>query len=291
MALPPPEAKYPLVQYLKMERQYLLVIERLLSRAAKELSDQIAALPAGQPLTRAQLEATRAAIKTHMTQDWNAIERTIREGYAGAAAAASKVVSRYEDELLEMVMSRSEMELLAAGQAERAANTIHNALMRLTSSEKPLSQQVYTTKALTNKWVDDLITTALLKGSTAAQLAKAVRQFISPNVPGGASYAARRLARTEINNAFHAATVDRYQRSGIVEQVDWHLSTSHPEGDICDNLAADSPYDVKSVPEKPHPQCFCYTTAKLPDRGTFIDNLFAGKYGDEPWYDSAMVGE
>lgn len=285
-----PEPRYPLVAYLKLEKAYVDQLNRLLQKAAIELSREIAALKTGRnPLTRAQLEAQRAAIIAHLNRDFGSIDAIIRNGQKAAAEGASRVLSRYENLLLDQVMTRSDMDLIAAAEANRAASSIQTTIARFSSSNRNLSSKVYSTKSLTNGWVDELINLSLLKGQSAAQLAAAVKQFISPNTPGGASYAAKRLARTEINNAFHAASVDRYQRSGLVEEVDWHLSSSHPEGDICDSYAADGPYPVNAVPEKPHPLCFCFTTASLPSRSQFIDNLFAGKYGDEPWIDKVQL--
>jgi hypothetical protein len=267
-----------------MEKSYIAQLNRILAKASRELGREIVALgTGGNPITRAQMEATRAAIRSYMNQTWSDVGQITSAGQRAAAAEASKVISRYEDILLQNVMTEEAMRNLADAEAARASKTVNSVLMREQSSKRPLSTQVYNTKSLTNGWVDDLVNVGLVKGQSAAQLAVAVRKFISPTTPGGVSYAARRLARTEINNAFHASSIDRYRRSGIVDEVDWHLSSSHPEGDICDDYVSNGPYDVNEVPEKPHPHCFCFITPRLPSRKDFIDNLLAGKYGDEPW--------
>jgi hypothetical protein len=97
------------------------------------------------------------------------------------------------------------------------------------------------------------------------------------------SYAANRLARTEINNAYHAASWDRYNKSVIVDEVEWLLSSSHPEDDICNDYATQSPFKKNAVPAKPHPNCYCYIVPSLPTEEQFLERLFAGEYGDEPW--------
>lgn len=286
-----PERRYTLQQSLQTEAKWISQINRLLLSAAKSLDKDIRGLgPAAAPLTRAQLEAARAAIKAHMNQDWSDIAQAISAGQRDGAAAASRVVSRYENVLLQTGMSAADMREYANGLADASASRVNNVLARLEgSSYKPLSAQVYQTKALTNGWIDNTINIGLTRGWTAAQMATNVRKFISPNTPGGASYAAKRLARTEINNAFHATTIDRYQKSGLVDEVDWNLSSSHPEGDVCDDLKDNSPYNVNMVPEKPHPQCFCFITPALPSRRDFLDNLLAGKYDDEDWAKSFSV--
>jgi len=287
MARLPPERRYTLYQSLKAENKWISYINSILLGAAQSLESDIRKLgPSGEPLSRAQLEAARVSIKAHLNQDWSDIQQAVAAGRRDGAAAASQVVSKYENVLLSVGMTPSEMREYADGLAQASVARVENVLARISSSYRPLSQQVYSTKSLTNGWVDQQINIGIARGYTAAQLAKSVRQFISPNTPGGASYAAKRLARTEINNAFHATTVDRYQRSGIVEEVDWNLSSSHPEGDECDDLKDESPYDVNFVPEKPHPLCFCFITPHLPSRSEFIDNLLSGKYDDEDWEDS-----
>lgn len=281
--------RFPLIQYLQVEQAYVSEIDKILRKAAKDNADRLNALPdSANPLTRAQLKAQAAAIKANLAQDWTNIQKAIDNGQKAAAARASEVLSAYENDVLSAVLSRESMDALIKSEAQRAASGVRTLMDRLESSKKPLSENVYNTKKLTEGWVDREINAALVAGLSAAQLAKQIRQFIDPAVPGGASYAARRLARTEINNAFHAATQRRMKESQIVEEVDWNLSTSHPEGDVCDSLASDSPYPEDEVPEKPHPQCLCFLTPRLPDQAEFIDNLFAGKYGDEPWEDEAL---
>lgn len=284
MALTPPERRYTLFVALKTDAKWISYINSILLGAAKSLDKDIRALGSGgNSLTRAQLEAARAATKAHLNQDWSDIATAVAAGRVDAARAASQVVSKYENTLLQTGMTTAEMREYANGLAEASAGRLNSVIARLESSHLPLSQQVYNTKALTNGWVDKAINVGLARGYTAAQLAKSVRQFISPNTPGGASYAAQRLGRTEINNAFHATTVDRYRRSGLVDEVNWNLSSSHPEGDECDDLKDNSPYNVDMVPAKPHPQCYCFITPALPSRKQFMDNLFAGKYDDEDW--------
>lgn len=279
-----PGRRFTLVQSVRLDAKWAAYINRILLSAASELDSDLRRLgSAGSPLGRAQMEAARAAIKSHMNQDWSDIYTAVAAGQRDAAASASRVVSQYENVLLQTGMTPAEMREYANGLAEAASSRVNTVLARLDTSHKALSSQVYETKALVSGWVDSAVNVSLARGETAAQLAARVRKFVSPNTPGGASYAARRLARTEINNAFHATTIDRYQKSGIVEEVDWNLSSSHPEGDECDDLKDNSPYNVDMVPEKPHPQCFCFITPALPSRSQFMENLFAGKYDDEDW--------
>ena len=286
--MPPttPSGKFPLVSYLSVEQKYVDNIDKTLRRASRELSKRIADAAGKNPLTRAQLQAQQAAIKSYLGKDWTDIQKTIDAGQHAAAAEASKVVSRYESVLLSGVIKPEELADIVAAEAQRAASGVRTMMDRLRASQKPLSTNVYNTKRLVEGQVDRAVNVALASGMNAATFAKYMKDYISPAVPGGASYAAKRLARTEINNAYHASSVKRYQESKLVEVVDWHLSGSHPEGDVCDDMKDGGPYPVDQVPEKPHPLCFCYTTPSLPSREQFIENLFNGDYDDEEWIDS-----
>lgn len=282
MAIP---QKTPLISLMTVEAQHVAELNKILTMSVNRLDADIKALGKGatSPLTLMQAQATRAALTSFLGETFDSVEHLISAGVANAAQAASLVVSQYENQLLGLVMSPAAMHNLAVSEANRAAQGITTALQRVQgNSYIPLSKSVYNTQQLTLKWVDKRITQALVSGWSAQKLAGELASMINPAVKGGVSYAAMRTARTEINNAFHAASAERYNNSPIVMEVDWHLSSSHPEGDVCDSLAADSPYPKKSVPQKPHPQCYCYITPALPEPAKFLDNLLKGKYGQPP---------
>lgn len=286
--------KYPLLTLLRLEQANAVYLRRMLAETAATVDKQLKALNVGgvsSEVTRLQLEAQRASIKAYLNQDFSTIESVVRNGQKEAAAAASEVVSKYEATLQKLVLTRTQMDVIAQGEALRAANGVEAAMRRMEkTSFVPLSKQVYKTQQLASGWIDDQINQALIKGSTWNELARAISGSIDPGVPGGVSYAAERLARTEINNAFHASAAKRYNDSMLVESVDWHLSTSHPEGDICDSLASDGPYKADRIPKKPHPYCYCYITPNLPTEEEFFENLFDGKYDDEIWRDAGIGG-
>jgi hypothetical protein len=131
-----------------------------------------------------------------------------------------------------------------------------------------------------NKRLDRLIAQTMAAGLNAQRFAKVARDWFSPSVPGGTRYAAMRLARTEINNAFHATSITYAQSKPWVSEMEWHLSKSHPGKDRCDVIAAESPYAVTLVPPKPHPQCMCYVTEVTPSEDEWIDRFVAGEFDD-----------
>ena len=282
MTLPP---KYPLQTLMAVEAKHVAELNKILAMAVNRLDQDIKALgkAGANPLTIMQAQATRASLASFIGEVFDEVEGSISLGLKNAAAAASGVVSAYEAQMLGLVMSPEAMANLAKSEAQRAAMGIEAAMQRvLGNSYQPLSSTVYKTQQLTLKWVDKRIAQGLASGWSASKLAGELKGMIDPAVKGGVSYAAMRTARTEINNAFHASSAERYLNSPVVLEVDWHLSSSHPEGDVCDDLQANSPYPKKSVPQKPHPQCYCYITPSLPEPAKFVDNLFKGKYGSPP---------
>lgn len=258
-------SRYPLLQYLAVEDKVVRYIKAVLRKSAADLARQISASGGKDPLTRAQLRAQQAAINAVLNQDWKKFAKAIDFGQEDAVAEAMRVLGEYEKPILHAFMSKADAADLIKSEAERAAAGTRALMDRLTKSYIPLSQSVYNSRALAKGMVDKVIDSALVRGLSARELAKEIRDLISPDVPGGVSYAALRLARTEINNAFHAGSIRRYLESGMVVGVEWHLSRSHPEEDECDDLAANSPYPIDDVPDKPHPQDLCFLTPAMPD--------------------------
>lgn len=272
------------LRLMALEAEWVAGITELLRQSALDVEARIrAAGDATNPLTMMQLKAQREAIYAYLGQKWNNIESAISLGQKAAAREASAVVSEYEDELLKLVFTQQMMDQIATSEANRAAAGVNAALRRMQGASYNLKEQVYQTRKVADGYIDTIVNKALIQGWTASQLAAAVKSSINPNTPGGVSYAANRLARSEINNAFHAASVQRYKDSKVADGVDWNLSTSHPENDICDVLAEESPYDLEQVPKKPHPFCYCFLTPHLPTEDEFMKNLLDGKYDDGAW--------
>lgn len=142
----------------------------------------------------------------------------------------------------------------------------------------PLATSVYRSQSLAQGWVDRKVKSGLLLGRSSKDIAKSVKDLIRPDVKGGVAYAAFRLARTEINNAYHTHAVTMEADKPWNTGVDWHLSRSHPVKDECDLLVGH--HAKGSVPDKPHPQCFCYVTPTQVGEDDWIDNFLAGDYND-----------
>jgi hypothetical protein len=145
---------------------------------------------------------------------------------------------------------------------------------------------VYHSKAISDGWVDKIILKAIAFKWDQEKLAGAVKDLVDPNVQGGVSFAANRLAFTELEVAHHESMKRLYQMQVWVTGVRWHLSSTHPEHDECDTWNGKI-FDVSKVPNKPHPFCICYITSEVMSDRQFaraiidgsLDRALASVYG------------
>jgi hypothetical protein len=149
-----------------------------------------------------------------------------------------------------------------------------------------LSPSVYRNASLMSGKVDAIVNEGILLQKSAREIASDVVGHINPRVAGGQRYAALRLGRTELNNAFTTTSVRGYARSPYVEGVQWQLSGSHPRADECDAYAQEDSHGLGPgvfptdfVPFRPHPNCYCVMIPVTPEPAEFVDRLVAGEYG------------
>lgn len=167
---------------------------------------------------------------------------------------------------------------MLASLKQTASRNVELAIARMSGRQIALSERIYRAKAFSNDQIGRKIDSALARGLNWRQFANEVRDSIRPDAPGGVSYAAKRLARTEINNAYHAMSAalnaDKPWNTGMV----WETSKSHPKTDICDLLAERSPYPLDEVPPKPHPNCLCFIYPETVSNEEFLRQFRAGQF-------------
>jgi hypothetical protein len=135
-----------------------------------------------------------------------------------------------------------------------------------------LSDRIWRTSIDVRSRIDRLLEYHISRGTSAVEIADLLEPFLTPGAlrqrtvrPYGTegSYAARRLARTEITAAAGRATVNASTANPFVNHMQWRLSGSHPKIDICDQYARGGPngdgiYPLGEVPPyPPHPHCLC----------------------------------
>ena len=277
----------PLVRYLRVERAAEKSILVMLKAAARDLERQISMIEnldsrtVSQRVRLLQLRQAERAVKQRLSSLIDAVGGEIRGFKVKAAESAGQVIADTTKIFSSAGLSTAQVDLLHASVVLGAQKNVDAAIARMIGdSYIPLSSRVYKTQQLINGQVSKIIQDHLARGSSARDLARDVRRFIRPDVRGGVRYAAMRLARTELNNAFHAVSKRSAVESPFVEGMEWHLSGSHPRPDECNDYADHGAYEPDDVPSKPHPNCLCYVTPITPSRDQFLINFRAGRYDD-----------
>jgi hypothetical protein len=277
----------PLERYIRVQRSVDREMAAMLRDAADEAERMMLRLAKqkgiGAQVRRAQLGGILRELRKQQAALWGNVTKATELGMRRAAEAAAEA---------EIVLNRVLLEGAGVpyGDFEEAMRIqATESVMNVASKDKnhiPLSQQVYKSRALANDLVNKAINRGILLGFSAKELAASVKHLIDPNVKGGVSYAAMRLARSEINNAFHRTQIDLRQDDPWAEGMKWHLSKSHPHKDKCNDYAESvhfkggekGVFEAGNVPGKPHPNCLCYLTTELIGEEEFIDNMASGKY-------------
>lgn len=263
----------------------LLQAQRDILRMLHEVQNRPAGI--GRDIREAQLRLVQRNLHAELGKVWRDLGFITEARRAEAAARAidfNAEINKFRL-LTGGVADGAEIaDKIALSEASNAASGIDRMIARTSgASYVPLKDRVYNSSVGIGSQVDRMVNSALIRGLSAAEFAKEVRQFINPLTPGGVRYAAMRLARTEINNAAHAASIQSVRETPWVEKMEWKLSGSHGRPDVCDQLAKgganhDGRYQKTAVPSKPHPQCLCYVIPVADDDEEFENKLLAGHY-------------
>lgn len=265
-----------------------LEIRRLLSKAASAAESDLVRLSPGNVVRRGQMSGALQALRGTLGLLFADVGDTVKAGRTDAAQAAREASFDWVEPLLrEAGLSTAERDMLRAGAIATTERNVDLMLRRYNSEQLALSKQVYKTKQLSQGWVDRVINTSIGRGLTAREIAREVRSSIRPNTAGGVAHAALRLGRTELNNSFHTAAIVANADKPWAEAMEWHLSGSHARKDICDEYAGkdswglgDGIFPKNKVPDKPHPNCFCFIVPKLQDEDDFVASFIRGDYDD-----------
>lgn len=291
MTQPSPVAQaQPLIRYVREENGLVQEILKDLADSRAELSRRLTKLASkpgiGAEVQRAQLSSIRQQLLIVQRELWAEVGREVKAAGRGVAEAAAQAVDAMDRGLFASAGQRMPEGLMRAHQAY-AQQVVETYFSRMQNGIS-LSEQVYKSRALSQGWVDRAVNRTILQGGSWRDLMQRVLPMIDPAVPGGVSYAAKRLARTELNNAFHTTQIRVAQRNPWVTGQQWHLSRKHPKADTCDEYAneihveGEEPgvYEKGNVPAKPHPQCYCYISSVTVSEDEFFDRLLSGKYED-----------
>lgn len=297
MPYPPPRG--PLIAYLRVQEFYERELLTILRRAAASMQTEINLLEgldnAGAVARRAQLRASLGVMQRKIASLWRTVGSTVTAGRIDAAIAAADSMSEYLIFLSRTTLDETTQQILAEAMRVQAQRQLQNVATRDLLSRIDLAESVYKSGGIASGQLERLLMNHLARGSSAREIAKDVRRFINPNVRGGLRYAAMRLGRTELNNAFHGTQIRLAQGTPWILAMRWNLSGSHPRPDACNDYAegdheglGDGVFSTKNVPGKPHPQCLCFCTPVTPSREEFVQQFAAGHY--DSWLDQMYPG-
>lgn len=289
----PPKPRVPtatdrraLQPYLRVQRAVDTDVNVILNRASKDADRMLRRLNADSMRAR-QLRQFQKEAEAIQRQLWADLGTVVKEGRGSAAAAAVDSSSVYDDKLFRAAgLKPKEITIIKDSLKAQARAGVTTAQARLALSQQDLSARVYKARDLMNGRVDRVINSAITRGLSADEFAKEIRPLIRSTVQGGVRNAAMRLARTELNNAFHAQQVLLATQQPWVTGVRWNLSSSHPLPDECDDYAGTAHvrggergvYKPGDVPKKPHPQCLCFLTNEMIDSQDFVAGMLSGKF-------------
>ena len=285
-------------RFFSQQAKFDTRLRTVLVQAAEDAYDEVYALGKSSTFSSGVRTAkTRVAISVvrDVLQDlFNETIPLITDGQKKMAGKAADAMLETDRKYLEAAFADSSnatgvsVKTFVDGQKNEAMLGVVNAVQRVTKTEQSLSARVYNTRALSNRWVSRQINSVMVRSGSAKEIAKAVRSSIRPSTPGGVSYAALRLGRTELNNAFHATSISMAENRPWILGMGWHLSSTHvfdpKKPDLCE-LYDGKVYKIDQTPAKPHPQCRCWVAPEVEPFEMFLSNLTAGHYTD--WIENA----
>lgn len=272
----------PLTEVLK---DYDREMARILAKAIDDVDDAISELIPKKNISarvrESQLRINKTALQRLLQGIFNSNFKLIEDRQKTAAILAVSIGLGEDKEVLEeMGLSDQQVEALGSGMVAAASRNVDAVIKRQLKSKIALSKRVYKSRAYSEGLVERAVNTGLAKGDSAADIAKSVKHMINPDTPGGVSYAAKRLGRTEIVNAFHAQAMEDFADKPWVDSVQWNLSKSHPTGSgcLCEKHAMKGKFPKGDVPLKPHPQCLCYITPNVKSWDKVLADIEDSRY-------------
>lgn len=272
-------------RYMKVQRLADRDLKIVLTQAAEDAFKELTSLSSKKTFSAgvqsAQIRIMTEVLRSILRELFEEEAEIIKDRNKDAAIAAVEAFTETDRNYLRRALSASSVSVSDFTEAQKRSATagVVHAVQSLTREDKPLSSRIYRTQALANRWVKQRVVSGIARGIGAKAIADDVKKFIIPGVPGGVSYAAMRLGRTEINNAFHATSISLAEDRPWVEGMRWHLSKTHEFENRCQcNSYADQIFPIGSVPSKPHPQCRCFVTPEVEPYEIFLTNLTAGQY-------------
>lgn len=267
----------------RTDRAILSLLQQAAADAEKDAKKLMAKPGIGAAARASQQRIVTANLHTKMRELWENVGHLTIFGEKEAARMALDSQDFLAKAIYGKAKGTAKEQLIIAMQESARANV--DAFISREENTLQLSARIWRQTELSTGRLQKEIQKGLLRGLSAEELAANVAKSLRPGVPGGVSYNAMRLARTEIQNAFHFTQIRYSREQPWVEGYQWHKSRSHAHVDVCDSMAGQNHdglgrgvYKKTTVPGKPHPHCFCYITSVTASAGKFEKQLRNGSY-------------
>ncbi|HEY8353953.1 MAG TPA: hypothetical protein VIK69_02960 [Methylophilaceae bacterium] len=257
-------------------------LRRIYRRAAQAIADEIALLR-GRGVDTTELERLELVIQERAQQLGDEVLEAVRSGIRLAIGTWFEALEQVTVPLLGRWFVRSDITAMLRGLNEQAVVAV---IARRGPDGLRISDRVWRISRHYRQAVQKLVEDGVARGIDPRKLARQVQQYLRPGVftahkeetrrrlgvPRDVSMEAMRLAVSEMQHAFHEATIMTKRVVPGYKGIYWRLSSSHPVADICDRYAAhngDGFWPAGDEPSKPHPWCRCYVVPVFED----TDNL------------------
>ena len=267
--------------YLAVQARTDRAIAADLERAAREAERHLRFLDRqiqgpGARTRAAQVRRTISKLRAGQRALWRGdILPEILRGRVAVVEAAQDL----DDELRHQLYSRLDAD--DARIVERSLNETAREGMRQYLAREPraLSAAVYRNERLFSGAVERRVRSALARGLAPREFAAEIRAYISPTARGGVSYAAMRLARTELARANRQRQIENGRRPGV-KALEWRKSDSHKVPDICDTLHGQQ-FPADEAPDIGHPCCRFQLINVMDTPAEFVRAFERGDFDDE----------
>lgn len=277
---------------LKVDKDLERDLRKALRQSSLEINNRFAVAKDWETKTgrvdRTRLALAHSEIRKEVKSLFGKTECIIANRKSDAAVEAVNARLYDQKGLLAKFLGTKDRERYGNSLRASAGRNIESVEARLVQSKIPLSKQVWKTHALAQGHVDSVINSGLAQGKSARAIAAEVRHMVSPSSPGGISYAAMRLGRSEIGNAFHAQSIWDAQQDPWIDYMEWHLSAIHAVPDDCTAMNGRK-YPSDLVPDLPHPNCRCFVVPVVPKWEELEKQFHAGMY--DRYLDSVLAGD
>jgi hypothetical protein len=271
----------------KGESATLQEVRRVYQRAADKIRRNLEDTGLGGPATRAYQELLEKKLREAAKNISKESLAAIQNGITMAVGAGTEGPKQIALDLLKENFDVRDVDYLFVNINQRALLAL---LSRTAQDGLKLSDRVWRIERSYRRALQKLVEDGVARGLNSRKLAREVQKYLQPGVwtahkletrrrlgvPKDVSYEAMRLARTELNNAFHEGMITASRATPSYEGIFWRLSGSHRVPDVCEDYAAHNGngfWPKGEEPVRPHPQCFCVTFPAHQSPEQFADRL------------------